>query len=320
MENTVKFSIITPVFNTESYLEQCLESILNQTYKNFEIICINDASTDNSLSILKDYAKNDSRIKIINNPKNYGAAISRNNGLKQIQGQYVVFVDSDDYIDKDLLSLCNKKIGKETELIIFGAKTFNEKTKRTKNGQYSSKKFPKTFQKHNIFNYHTVSYNKIYKSEFLINNDIKFNLTKTGEDQIVFIKSMLLAKNIEIIKKDLYTYRKNRENALTNSKIKNDISPIENFYAVFDFLKANNFEERLTRKIKSKYLLKAISWYGKSSSEIKSIYLDGLLKIFEILKRDEKYWWNFFSIKDGSSYFDLKLEYIKSKLFYRMGI
>ena len=100
MENTVKFSIITPVFNTESYLEQCLESILNQTYKNFEIICINDASTDNSLSILKDYAKNDSRIRIINK-ENGGISAARNSGINAAMGDFLSFIDSDDWIDLD---------------------------------------------------------------------------------------------------------------------------------------------------------------------------------------------------------------------------
>lgn len=207
-----EFSIIIPVYNTEKYLKECLESILSQSYANFEIICVNDYSDDNSLSILKEYAKLDGRIKIINNETQRGAGVSRNIAINRSVGEYIAFVDSDDYIDKDLLFLCNEKIKKETEVVIFGAKTLNEKTKCTRCGQYSSREFPNRFFKNKLFSYHTISYNKIYKKEFLLKNGIEFNNAKTGEDQIVFLKTMLLAKHIEILKHDLYTYRKFRQN------------------------------------------------------------------------------------------------------------
>lgn len=285
-----EFSIIIPVYNTEKYLKECLESILSQSYANFEIICVNDCSNDNSLSILKEYAKLDGRIKIINNETQRGAGVSRNIAINRSVGEYIAFVDSDDYIDKDLLFLCNEKIKKDTEVVIFGAKTLNEKTKCTRCGQYSCKKFQNKFLENRLFSYHTISYNKIYKKEFLLKNGIEFNDTKTGEDQIVFIKTMLFAKNVEILKHDLYTYRKNRQNALTNTKIKNDLSPIENFHTVFNFLKMHNFEKRLIRKIQTKYLLKPISWYRKTDISMKETYFKRLSEVFEILKNEDYLW------------------------------
>lgn len=285
-----EFSIIIPVYNTEKYLKECLESILSQSYANFEIICVNDCSNDNSLSILKEYAKLDGRIKIINNETQRGAGVSRNIAINRSVGEYIAFVDSDDYIDKDLLFLCNEKIKKETEVVIFGAKTLNEKTKCTRCGQYSSRKFPNRFFKNKLFSYHTISYNKIYKKEFLLKNGIEFNNTKTGEDQIVFIKTMLLAKHIEILKKDLYTYRKNRKNSLTSTRIKKDLSPIENFHTVFNFLKMHNFKSSLVNKIQTKYLLKAISWYKKTDISMKETYFKRLSEVFEILKNEDYLW------------------------------
>ena len=92
-----KISIIVPIYNTEKYLKQCLDSIINQTYQNLEIICINDGSTDNSLDTLKTYIKKDSRIKLIDQ-KNQGLSNVRNQGLKKATGEYISFVDSDDEI------------------------------------------------------------------------------------------------------------------------------------------------------------------------------------------------------------------------------
>ena len=95
-------SIIVPVYNTEEYLEECLNCLVNQTLENIEIICINDASTDNSLKILNDFSKNDDRIIIISNETNQGLSITRNRGIKAAKGEYIVFFDSDDLIEKEL--------------------------------------------------------------------------------------------------------------------------------------------------------------------------------------------------------------------------
>ena len=91
-------SIIVPVYNVEKYLEQCLESLLNQTYKNIEIIVVNDGSTDQSLDILKKYSFKDNRIKLYSQ-KNQGISAARNTALEHINGKYVMFVDSDDWIE-----------------------------------------------------------------------------------------------------------------------------------------------------------------------------------------------------------------------------
>ena len=101
MNNNISISIVVPVYNVEKYLRQCLDSIINQTFKDFECICVNDGSTDKSLSILQEYANKDNRIKIIPQ-KNIGLAGARNTALSVASGKYVLFVDSDDYIDINL--------------------------------------------------------------------------------------------------------------------------------------------------------------------------------------------------------------------------
>lgn len=98
MSKETKFSVILPIFNTEKYLKACLDSIINQTYKNLEIICVDDGSTDGSLKILEEYSSKDSRIKIINQ-QNQGVSAARNVGIDNATGDYVSFVDPDDWVE-----------------------------------------------------------------------------------------------------------------------------------------------------------------------------------------------------------------------------
>ena len=97
-----KVSVVIPVYNTQKYLDQCLGSILFQTYRNLEIICVNDGSTDNSLAILQKYAKFDKRIKIIDQ-KNMGISPARNEGMKVATGEFIIFFDSDDFFDSTMI-------------------------------------------------------------------------------------------------------------------------------------------------------------------------------------------------------------------------
>ena len=101
----IKVSVIIPVFNVEKYLEECLESILAQTLKEIEIICVNDGSVDNSLSILKEYEKKYPQIKVLKNKTNMGQGYTRNIGIKEASGLYIGFVDSDDYVSKTMSSI-----------------------------------------------------------------------------------------------------------------------------------------------------------------------------------------------------------------------
>ena len=114
-------SIIIPVYNVDQYLSKCLDSVIHQTYHNLEIICVNDASSDNSLEILKEYASEDNRIKILNNAHNKGLASSRNIALKAVRGDFVLFVDSDDWIDVDTIEHCVENIKRtRADFIAFG--------------------------------------------------------------------------------------------------------------------------------------------------------------------------------------------------------
>ena len=113
-------SVVLPIYNVEKYLKRCLESVVNQTYKNLEIILVNDGSTDSCLQICEEYAKCDNRIKLINK-KNSGLGMARNTGIDNANGEYICFFDSDDYIKLDTIEKLYRKIEKEMpEIICFG--------------------------------------------------------------------------------------------------------------------------------------------------------------------------------------------------------
>ena len=120
-----KVSIIVPIYNTEKYIKECLLSLLNQTYKNIEIICIDDGSTDDSLSIVEKYAKLDKRIVILTQ-KHKGVSAARNMGLKAMTGNYVMSCDSDDFFRLDAVALCIKMLltHDECEAVFFQRKKF----------------------------------------------------------------------------------------------------------------------------------------------------------------------------------------------------
>lgn len=124
--NSIKFSIVIPVYNVKEYLKKCLDSILNQTYQNFELIVVDDGSTDESKDICDEYVKKDDRIKVFHK-KNGGLSDARNYGVKHTDGDYLLFIDSDDYIEKLLLDKLNKcLLSSKVDIIRFGLNIVDE--------------------------------------------------------------------------------------------------------------------------------------------------------------------------------------------------
>lgn len=115
---SLRISVIIPVYNTERYLHRCLDSIINQTYKNLEIICINDGSSDNSLDILREYEKNDTRITVITQ-KNSGLSAARNLGMAYSTGDFISFVDSDDSLVLTCYETCIRYASEDVDVIAF---------------------------------------------------------------------------------------------------------------------------------------------------------------------------------------------------------
>ena len=124
-----KVSVIIPVYNVEKYLRQCLDSVVNQTLEDIEIICVNDCSPDNSLSILKEYANKDNRIKIIDLKENVGPGIAKNKALDIANGEYIMLLDPDDWYEPDACKLAYNQIKKNNnDWVTFGYNKYFEAT------------------------------------------------------------------------------------------------------------------------------------------------------------------------------------------------
>jgi len=219
----VKVSIIIPVYNVGEFLGECLDSVINQTLHDIEIICINDGSTDNSLDILNKYAENDTRINIITK-KNEGQGIARNIGIDKAQGEYIGFVDPDDWIDLNMYEemynaavrndanvvLCNNYTIKEGKIELW-KKNFTytlEKDKVIK--PYSMVNYMDYRDRANILRIEHAPWRKLYKTSFLKENDIKFAPYKKAEDQ-PFAIDVNLSSPVFYINKPLYYYRIRKE-------------------------------------------------------------------------------------------------------------
>ena len=179
----VKFSIIVPVYNTEEYLERCIESILKQTFDDFEIILVNDGSTDNSKKIITDYQKQyPEKIKVVNK-KNGGLSSARNKGVSKAKGEYLLFVDSDDYIEKGLLKTLNTKTKDCPDLIRFQIKEIRDnKICMHRELPFETLKGDKAFKKIIKYHYVETAWCYAYRREFYKNNKFSFSEGKYHED------------------------------------------------------------------------------------------------------------------------------------------
>ncbi|MBX9987787.1 glycosyltransferase family 2 protein [Priestia aryabhattai] len=203
--NNPLISIIVPVYNVEAYLERCINSILNQTYRHLELIAINDGSTDGSLRILEKMAKTDERI-VIHTKKNGGQASARNLGLKCIQGDYVIMVDSDDYIQENLIERCLTTI-KETncDLVLFDRYNINEK---------GEKKYFSAGNGTTMTDACSAPWNKFYKADLW--KGYFFPEGFWYEDLGIVPVIIAKAKKIVNINEPLYLYDVSREGSQTN--------------------------------------------------------------------------------------------------------
>ena len=222
--NDLKVSIIIPVYNAERYLRETLNSIIHQTYKNIEVICVDDGSSDLSLEILKDFQSMDSRLHILNQ-KNQYAGIARNNGMAQATGEYVLFLDADDIFEKNMIAhLLGKARKFDPDIIIFGYYRFPETIKSRRPVKYNFKEKLCTPEeiKENIFQYTLpVPWNKFIKREFIIQSGLKYQNSKVNND--IFFNCLIVAEaqKIYFTKKRLVNYRINNINSITGNVNRN---------------------------------------------------------------------------------------------------
>jgi len=216
MNNLV--SIVVPVYNVEKLVERCIQSILNQTYNNLEIIMVNDGSTDNSLHILTHYQDQDKRIKIIDQ-KNQGLSGARNSGIKYAKGDYILFVDSDDIIESSLIADCLELIQKDkSDIIVYGYKKVKEDMTLIAEPNFGNTTLSKdeAFKKLLRLDISPMACNKFIKTDLLKKYNIEFPLSKLHEDIGTTYKIFWRASQVSTTSKSYY-YWINREESITSS-------------------------------------------------------------------------------------------------------
>ncbi|MGY5846894.1 glycosyltransferase family 2 protein [Salegentibacter sp. HM20] len=216
----VDFSIIIPVYNSSSYLELCIQSVLSQTYKNLEIILINDGSTDDSLSICNSLAKGDARIKVLDQ-KNKGQGSARNLGLKHANGTYILFVDSDDALAENTLELNYQILEKDPSIeclqfpifMKYGTEDAYIRKNIDKKYQLESNEFKKFILEDNLISW--IVCDKIFKRDSI--KSLKFREDIKFEDNFFMMEYVQIVKSFYSSEKGLYYYYFREESTTTST-------------------------------------------------------------------------------------------------------
>ncbi len=288
----IKVSVIIPVYNVEQYLRQCLESVVNQTLREIEIICINDGSTDNSLKILREYQKTDKRIIIIDKEHEEVSA-SRNIGMKKATGEFISFIDSDDYVDLNFLeNLYNA--AKKYSCDIACANIVRLK---------GNEKYNKFIYKEQKYSYNTDEkillagipknnyvWNKIYNREKIIEYNIEFPYGRLFEDKAWSIKAVYYLNGLVTVPYTEYFYRKNPKSIVSEKSAKKQNDSILSEQEMIEFAREKNIKMpkgfRLAQRDRYRIFgityMKCFYFYP----DIKKYYLFGLIPVWQAKKRN----------------------------------
>ena len=219
----MKISVIVPVYNVEQYVGECIESILNQSFYDIELILINDGSKDNSGFICDEYAKKDNRIKVIHK-KNEGVSIARNIGIKNASGKYIAFVDSDDLVDKEIYTTMLQAIEESGSDLVMCR---YEKVYSNRNNELAIEPLREgLYDKEQIFNNLILDMigndtcRCLYKKDIIDKYKIEFPVIKIAEDMLFHLYYLMSCKKVYVVNKALYYYRYNELSA-TNNYINN---------------------------------------------------------------------------------------------------
>ena len=264
-------SIIVPVYNTEEYIRQCLDSILNQTYQNFECLLINDGSSDNSADICREYVAKDTRFRYFEK-ENGGVSSARNLGIERSEGAYITFVDSDDWVDSDYLEvLYSALIEEQADIAVSTYKKFNISDNcwyfHSFQVKYDRKVFTNVELINELVDLDSFDFSYRFVSGKLVNRatlkKIRFNeLTTLGEDMEFWFKLYLISARVIYINRDSYIYRvSDHSRHVSLEKFRSDLQQYLNFLT---FLSVKGFDT-------SKYKKRCISLIKERDQILKEL-------------------------------------------------
>lgn len=284
----IKVSVIVPIYNTEKYLDKCLNSIVNQTLDDIEIILINDGSTDSSKEIISKYKKDYKNIIVIDK-QNGGIGKARNDGMKRATGEYITFVDSDDYIHKNMFKVYYEYAKKYDMDMVTG---LYYKVKNGKETLFNSSRFKTGNVKTSPSILFSIEYGpcvKFYKREMVVNNNILFEENKKYEDMPFVSKCLLKSKLIGQINEGYYYYviHANSETTTIDERVFDifDILKIVMDYYKKEFYLKDEIDYLVIDKV-TKYMLQQ---RHQKNKKIRNSFID---EGYKFLKQNNKNWRN----------------------------
>lgn len=285
----VKISIVIPVYNCEKFLSKSLDSIFNQPFKDIEVICVNDGSTDDSLRILEEYSEKYDRLKYISQ-ENQGAAVARNNGLKLANGEYTLHFDPDDWYENNIFEdLYNHAKNNDSDMVLFNSVEHKNNGKTHEriyiplsydsSIDYDNFTFDYKFYNKNLaLNSFFTVWSKLYKTSFLKENNISFDEIRIYDDMTYNVKTTLLAKKISYYPKILYNYNKLNENSIQSGTLDKKAFVIIDVYKNIErFLKEYGFYEEL----EFNFLTSKFGSYNVALERISSEYKEELFNLYK---------------------------------------
>lgn len=281
-----KVSIIVPVYNVGKYLRQSLNSLISQTLKDIEIICVNDGSTDDCYDILEEYKAKDSRIKVIHK-ENKGTGAARNDGLRLASGECIGFLDPDDWVKPNMFErLYNLIKEKNLDIAMCMPDGFDEKNQISAPFPYFVDANFDNIPHDRIFNWRDLSpfkypmcvWNKLYTKELFDKNNIEFAQGLDFEDHKVIFGALLTAERMFFIREKLYVYRFNREGSVLTDNNKRLIDHIEIFNIVEELMKKTNTDKILRSDFLTYKIHNLLYYYGMIKDEYKQDYYSQMVK------------------------------------------
>ena len=312
MQNKL-ITVVIPIYNVEKYIEECLNSIINQTYKHLEILCIDDCGEDNSIKIVEEYSKKDNRIKIVYNKENAGQGYCRNIGIQEANGDYIYFIDSDDFIDLDYIEkMYNEMIKNDVDVVCQTKilKYYGENSIRNKYIKHAREfvlnkklEWDETLLKNSPIS----PVCKLYKIDFFRKNNVYFAENRLKfEDFYFWYILRTRIKTIEFLHNSTYFYRQRNNSTMYENKYnKNDcydaiyiIENIYNYYKKYNLLnkypipfkwlnkyfKKINDKDKFFNLIKEKFILMKNDIFNN-----KNIYQKNDINFFSCILNNKKY-------------------------------
>lgn len=290
-------SIIVPVYNAENFLRKCISSVLEQSYGDFELILVDDGSTDNSSVICREFAESDSRVIFIHRD-NSGVSAARNSGLEIAKRKFIAFVDSDDYVERDWLKMQFEKItANDADVVVCGIKLSNyeRNISYAESTAYTNEELIAALQESGLLN---PVFNKLYRREFIsagFRTGMKF-----GEDLLFNLEYFQHINKIAIVPKALYFYRKDNPMSATSNFADSKFKDI-----IFLYKQTNEFCEQIIDKNVRKRMQKQFATVQVLD------YLGNLQRLAEIKNR---------TYKENYKYFKSVLSLVEDKCFFRRGL